>query len=109
MNTISNTLLATSPLVGRSLSPETIAPQKDADPKNEELREVFHDFVGESFFGQMLAAMRKTVGKPAYFHGGRGEEVFQGQLDQILAERMSDATAKTFSEPMLELMMLPRH
>ncbi len=45
----------------------------------EELKEVFTEFVGQTLFGSMLASMRSTVGKPAYFHGGRTEEVFQKQ------------------------------
>ncbi len=67
-----------------------------------ELREQFTQFVGEAFFGQMLKAMRSTVGKPAYFHGGRAEEVFQGQLDQQLAEHLTKASAERFAEPMFE-------
>jgi len=50
----------------------------------------------------MLKAMRATVGKPAYFHGGRAEEVFQGQLDQQLAEHLTEASAAKFAEPMFE-------
>ena len=45
--------------------------------RSDELRERFTQFVGETFYGQMIKAMRSTVGKPAYFHGGRGEEVFR--------------------------------
>ena len=67
-----------------------------------ELRERFTQFVGEAFFGQMMKAMRSTVGKPAYFHGGRAEEVFQGQLDQKLAEHLTEASAARFAEPMFE-------
>jgi hypothetical protein len=66
----------------------------------DELRKQFTQFVGETFYGQMIKAMRSTVGKPAYFHGGRGEEVFQGQLDQQLAEYMTAASAQTIAEPM---------
>jgi hypothetical protein len=73
-----------------------------------QLKETFHDFVGQTVFAQMLGAMRKTVGKPAYMHGGRAEEVFQAQLDQALAERLSDASAATFAEPMYQLFMLTR-
>ncbi len=50
----------------------------------------------------MLKAMRSTVGKPAYFHGGRAEEVFQGQLDQTMAEHLTKASASKFAEPMFE-------
>ncbi len=78
---------------------------KTDDPK---VREAFNDFVGQTFFGQMLGAMRKTIGKPAYMHGGRAEEVFQGQLDQVLAEKLSDASAESFADPMWELFNLPR-
>jgi len=67
------------------------------------LREKFDQFVGESMFGQMLKSMRKSLGKPAYFHGGRAEEVFQSQLDQLLVEKISDASAEQISEPMFEL------
>jgi Rod binding domain-containing protein len=69
---------------------------------NTELREKFTQFVGEVFFGQMIKAMRATTGKPAYFHGGRGEEVFQSQLDQKLAEHLTEASAERFAEPMFE-------
>ncbi len=69
---------------------------------NEELREKFTQFVGEAFYGQMFKAMRSTVGKPAYFHGGRAEEVFQGQLDQTMAEQLTKTTASKFAEPMFE-------
>jgi peptidoglycan hydrolase FlgJ len=72
------------------------------------LRGAFQDFVGQTFYGQMLHAMRSSVGKPAYFYGGRTEEVFQNQLDQVLAEKMSEATAETFTQPMFELFELQR-
>ncbi|MGC3967095.1 MAG: rod-binding protein [Pirellulales bacterium] len=76
--------------------------------ENSELRETFDKFVGEVFFGQMMESMRKTVGKPAYMHGGRGEEVFQKQLDQVFSEEMTKASASQFSEPMFELFTLNR-
>lgn len=68
-----------------------------------QLREKFDQFVGESMFGQMLKSMRESLGKPAYFHGGRAEEVFQSQLDQLLVEKISDASAEQISQPMFEL------
>jgi hypothetical protein len=68
----------------------------------EEVREQFTQFVGEAFFGQMIKAMRSMTGKPAYFHGGRAEEVFQGQLDQKLAEHLTESSASRFAEPMFE-------
>ena len=71
-----------------------------ADGKTDELREKFTQFVGEAFYGQMLKAMRSTVGKPAYFYGGHAEEVFQGQLDQTLSEHLTKASASKFADPM---------
>lgn len=90
------------------IQPSTAAPASPQDANEKELREAFQDFVGQTFYGQMLSAMRKTVGKPAYLHGGRAEEVFQQQLDQVLAEKLSEATADTFSEPMYQLFTLSR-
>jgi hypothetical protein len=72
------------------------------------VREAFTDFVGQTFFTQLLHEMRKTVDKPAYFHGGQAEEIFQGQLDQALAEHLSEATADSFAGPMFEMFMLRR-
>jgi hypothetical protein len=74
-----------------------------------ETKKAFTDFVGQTMFGQTLASMRKTVDKPAYFHGGRAEEVFQGQLDQVLSEKLSEASADTFAGPMYDLFMLGRN
>jgi Rod binding domain-containing protein len=68
----------------------------------DELREQFTQFVGETFFGQMIKSMRATTQKPAYFHGGRAEEVFQSQLDQQLAQHLTEASAEQFAEPMFE-------
>jgi peptidoglycan hydrolase FlgJ len=78
------------------------------DQEDSELGDAFGSFVGQTLFGQMFKAMRKTVGEPAYFHGGRGEEIFREQLDQVLAEKMSNACSDRFSQPMFELFNLKR-
>ena len=85
-----------------------IAAPKLESKKDGEIREAFDQFVGEAFFGQMMNSMRKTVGKSAYFHGGRAEEVFTEQLDQVLAEKMTKASANSFTDKMFELFMLQR-
>ena len=77
-------------------------------PDKPELQRAFEDFVGQTFYSQMLSSMRKTVGKPAYFDGGQAEEIFRGQLDQVLAEKLSDSTAENFARPMYELFNLSR-
>uniref|UniRef100_A0A7C4QRY2 Flagellar protein FlgJ N-terminal domain-containing protein n=1 Tax=Schlesneria paludicola TaxID=360056 RepID=A0A7C4QRY2_9PLAN len=55
-----------------------------------DLETTFRRLVGSVFYGQMLKSLRQTVGKPAYLHGGQAEEMFQAQLDQQLAETLSD-------------------
>ncbi len=69
-------------------------------------QEAFTEFVGQTLFGSMLASMRKSVGKPAYMHGGRTEEVFQQQLDQKIVEDLTTASADTIADPMFELFNL---
>lgn len=86
-------------------SPSTLgAPPPPVEPA----REAFRDFVGQTLFGQMLASMRSTVGTPAYFHGGRTEEIFQQQMDQILVEDITEASAGTIADPMYELFAMRR-
>jgi peptidoglycan hydrolase FlgJ len=89
-------------------SSQSLAPSHANQPGSPELKAAFNDFVGQTFFGQLLKQMRQTVGKPAFVHGGMGEDIFQSQLDQILVERMSDASAATFSDPMYQLLMARR-
>jgi Rod binding domain-containing protein len=90
------------PLSGALAAGQALNTPDSANGKTDELREKFTQFVGEAFFGQMLKAMRSTVGKPAYFNGGHAEEVFQGQLDQTMAEQLTKASASKFAEPMFE-------
>jgi hypothetical protein len=79
-----------------------------AAPPAPQLREAFDDFVGQTFYGQMLSAMRSTVRPAAYLHGGHAEKVFQSQLDQVLAEKMADASAEQLTQPMFDLFNLWR-
>ncbi len=87
---------------------EKIATSVGGGAGEDPLRVAFRDFVGQTLFGQMLSSMRSTVGKPAYFHGGRGEEVFSEQLDQVLVEKITEASASTVADPMYELFNLQR-
>jgi len=89
-------------------NPEPRVPSASLGNDTPELQKAFTDFVGQSFFGELLKQMRATVGKPAYMHGGFGEDVFQSQLDQVLVERISDASGATFSDPMYQLMLARR-
>ncbi len=75
-------------------------------PTEDPLREAFHDFVGQTFFGQMIASMRSTQNEPAYFHGGQAEKIFQGQFDQQMAETLSEKSASKIADPMFHLFQL---
>lgn len=74
----------------------------------QQVHDKFCEFVGEAFYGQMMKSMRSTVGKPAYFNGGRAEEIFQGQLDQQLAQELASQSGDRFAEPMFER-QFPQH
>lgn len=98
-------------MAGKASVDGLFAKAKATDKKDagkSELRTAFDSFVGEVFFGQMMESMRKTVGKPAYMHGGRGEEVFQKQLDQMFSQEMTKASASQFTGPMFELFSMNR-
>ncbi len=51
------------------------------------VREKVGEFVGQFFYGTLLKQMQQSKLKGKYFHGGRGEEVFQMQLGMELAMR----------------------
>lgn len=74
----------------------------------DDLKDAFQDFVGQTFFGEMIKAFRTTQQPSKYFNGGRAEEIFQGQFDQVLSETLSDSSAEQISDPMYELFMLKR-
>jgi peptidoglycan hydrolase FlgJ len=94
-------------LAARFSAPSAKPPTNETAGSDAE-HEAFNSFVGEVFFGQMLEAMRKTQGEPAYFHGGRAEEVFQGQFDQLLTQELSEASAPQVADPMYRLFSLNR-
>lgn len=80
----------------------------EAQKGSPELRQAFQDFVGQTFFAEMIKACRSSQQPSAYFNGGRAEEIFQGQLDQVLSEEISKSSADKIADPMFELFMLKR-
>ncbi len=76
---------------------------KAPTPDDASAKKQFQEILGELLFGQMLKSMRRTVDKPAYFHGGRAEEAFTQQLDQMLAQKMSQSAGDQVFGPMYEL------
>ena len=90
-------------------APATTSPASTSPaPGSPELREAFQDFVGQTFFAEMIKACRSGQQPSAYFNGGRAEEIFQGQLDQVLSEELSKSSADKIADPMFELFMLKR-
>lgn len=75
---------------------------------SDELKQAFQDFVGKTFFSQMIASMRSTQQESAYFNGGQAEKIFQGQLDQILTDEITKASSSQIAEPMYRLFQLQR-
>ncbi len=62
------------------------------------LRERVGEIVGQVFFGTLLKQMQASKLKTDYFRGGRGEEVFQGQLGMELAMRAGRAPGNALTE-----------
>lgn len=58
-----------------------------------DLRDVVDRVLGSVFYGPLLRTMRSSSLKGTVGHGGRGEEIFQNQLDQVFAERAGQASS----------------
>ena len=67
-----------------------IAPVESCEsaPVPAKLREAAQSFEAV-FAGMLLQSLRATMNKSELFHGGRGEEMFTGLLDQALAQTSS--------------------
>ncbi len=63
----------------------------DATRREQVFRRRIDELVGLTFYGTLLKTMRSSALKSPIGHGGRGEEIFQGQLDQLLAQRAGQA------------------
>jgi hypothetical protein len=79
-----------------------------ADAQDKQFREVLHQFIGQTLFGQMLKSMRATQEKNPFFHGGQSEEIYQSMLDMELTEQMTKSSSRSISEPMYKLMKAPK-
>jgi hypothetical protein len=88
--------------------PEQPQTESLADAQDKQFRELVHQFIGQTLFGQMLKSMRATQEKNPFFHGGQSEEIYQSLLDMELTDQMTKASSKTISEPMYKLMKAPK-
>ena len=87
---------------------ESAADAPKTDARDKQFRELLHQFIGQTLFGQMLKSMRATQEKNPFFHGGNAEDIYQSMLDMELTDQMTKATSKTLSEPMYKLMKAPK-
>jgi Rod binding domain-containing protein len=60
-----------------------------AAEESQDQRGAFQSAVAGLLFGQMIKSLRSGVGKPAYLHGGQAEDLFQAQMDQVVAEQLA--------------------
>lgn len=72
------------------------------DEAIDELRDTVNKVVGTVFYEPLLRSTRNSSLRADIGHGGRGEEVFQGQLDQILAERVGLASGGSLSQSLVD-------
>jgi peptidoglycan hydrolase FlgJ len=68
--------------------------------QDDKLQKAFQTFVAGTFYKQMLKSLRKMEKKPAYFYGGQAEEIFRGQMDQEVAEKMAKRQGDALSGSM---------
>lgn len=84
-----------------SLLPDVAAAPSElnqAQKSSPELKEAFQDFVGGTFYKQMFKSLRSGQNKPAYFHGGQAEDMFQSHLDQQISEDLAKNQGSAFSD-----------
>jgi Rod binding domain-containing protein len=99
-----NAMTAIAPLTSGHTTAARLVASPAAEKPQDDLtaREAFQDFVAGTFFKQMLKSLRATQGKPAYFHGGQAEEMFQSQLDQQVAEDLAKTHGAPFADRLFE-------
>lgn len=79
-----------------------VSPGSSQPHSREELKRLYQQSIGGTFFRQMMKALRSSTGQAAYFNGGQAEKIFQGQLDELMIEKLSEASGGIFSDAMFE-------
>ena len=77
-------------------------PQSPTSAVRTHLRETANELVGSLFYGTLLRQARTSPLKGEYGHGGRGEEIFRAQLDEVLAERAGSASGSRLTEAIVD-------
>ena len=76
----------------------SLPPTASALPAAPQTEAAFEDFVGNTFFSQMLKALRSTQQEVAYLGGGQAEKTLQSQFDQMLVDRLADEHGGDFAQ-----------
>lgn len=79
-----------------------VSPGSSQPYSREEAKSLYQQAIGGTFFRQMMKALRSSTGKAAYFNGGQAEKIFQGQLDELMIEKLSETSGGIFSDVMFE-------
>ena len=74
------------------------------DGSRAEFRKAVGEFVGNVFYGTLIKQMQSSSFKTKYMHGGRGEDVFQGQLGIELAQRLGRSANNPIADRMASAM-----
>ena len=77
------------------------APAIDPD-RRDEARTAAEQFVATAFVMPMLAQMRNDPFRSDLFHGGFAEDAFQGRLDTILADRVTQRADLSLVDSILD-------
>src|SRR5580704_10187451 len=84
----------------REVASSKLLDQSPAD--QDKVKSTFQDFAAGTFYKEMMKSLRKMHNKPAYMYGGHAEEVFQGQMDQEIAESMAHSKGSQISDPLFK-------
>jgi len=80
-------------------------PRDAASLSEAEARTHAEQLVGFALFLPLLKQARESPFRTELFHGGQGEQAFGGQMDQILAERMSKRANLPIVDRMVDQLM----
>ncbi len=100
-----NSAALTPSITGSAISEGLAARARQAAAPSggrENLRQVVGEFVGNIFYGTMLRQMQSSKFKTKYLNGGRGEEIFQGQLGMELAKRLGRSVSNPAANKLFE-------
>lgn len=66
------------------------------------VREKFQDFVGGTFYKEMLKSLRAGQRPSKYLNGGQAEKIFQSHMDQQIAEDLAHQYAGHLAGPLFD-------